>query len=208
MGAAVVAALRGDSLDAGSARGDLCGDGPEGSDPLYGGAIAGGGAPASTSSAKASGAGGHARPAAQRSHTDGFDPSGVRLASEPSSAGSSGQQPAPTEPGTETPSSAAPGSQASTPSRGGVGKLTGSLDDLTPSEKSFVLEQLNLGHDVEIIDTGPDRTPDFKVGDVQTELKTFSGGGSQTSDALSKKLSSHIMDGRGQASNIMVDARS
>ena len=59
--AAVVAALRGDSPDADSARVDLCGDGPDGSDPLYGGAIAGGGALASTSSAKAPGAGGHAR---------------------------------------------------------------------------------------------------------------------------------------------------
>ena len=43
--AAVVAALRGDSPDAGSARVDLCGDGPDGSDPLYGGAIAGVGTP-------------------------------------------------------------------------------------------------------------------------------------------------------------------
>ena len=81
MAVAVVAALRGDSPDAGSARVDLCGDGPDGSDPLYGGAIAGGGAPASTSSAKAPGAGGQARPAVDRSNMGGFDPSGVRLAS-------------------------------------------------------------------------------------------------------------------------------
>lgn len=80
--AAVVAALRGDSPDAGSARVDLCGDGPDGGDPLYGGAIAGGGAPVSTGSAKAPGAGGHARPAARRPNTGGFDPSGVRLASD------------------------------------------------------------------------------------------------------------------------------
>ena len=102
--AAVVAALRGDSPDAGSARVDLCGDGLDGSDPLGGGALA------STSSAKAPGAGGHARPVAHQSNTDGLGPSGVRLASEPNSAGSSGQQPTPTEPGTETPSSVMPGS--------------------------------------------------------------------------------------------------
>ncbi len=64
VGAAMVAALRGDSPDAGSARVDLCGDGPDGSEPLGGGAIAGGGVPASTSSAKALGVGGHG--AAQR----------------------------------------------------------------------------------------------------------------------------------------------
>ncbi len=80
--AAVVAALRGDSPDAGSARVDLCGDGPDGSDPLYGGAIAGGGALASTSSAKAPGAGGYARPAAHRSNTDRFDSGGVWPVSE------------------------------------------------------------------------------------------------------------------------------
>ena len=43
--AAVVAALRGDSPDAGSARVDLCGDGPDCSDLPGGGAIAGAGTP-------------------------------------------------------------------------------------------------------------------------------------------------------------------
>ena len=80
--AAVVAALRGDSPDAGNAHVDLYGDGPDGSDLLYGGAIAGGGVPASTNSAKAPGAGGHARSAAHRSSTGEFDTSGVQLASD------------------------------------------------------------------------------------------------------------------------------
>ena len=63
VGAAVMAALRGDSPDAGSTRVDLCGDGPDGSDLPSGGAIAGGGVPTSTSHASATVAG-DVRPAA------------------------------------------------------------------------------------------------------------------------------------------------
>lgn len=68
-------------------------------------------------------------------------------------------------------------------------------------------EQLAAGQDVEIIPTAQGRTPDFRIGGVLTELKTLSGVVNQTPDGLSGVLSSRIMDGRGQAGTIVVDAR-
>jgi Contact-dependent growth inhibition CdiA C-terminal domain len=87
------------------------------------------------------------------------------------------------------------------------GKLTGSLDSLEASEKDFVRELLAQGHDVEVIPTGKNRTPDFKVDGTLTELKTLSGVTKQTPDGLSSALSSRIMDARGQATTVIVDAR-
>ncbi|WP_208760349.1 hypothetical protein, partial [Mesorhizobium intechi] len=41
------------------------------------------------------------------------------------------------------------------------GKLTGSLRTLTPTERAFVEGQLKQGKDVELVNRGPMRTPDF-----------------------------------------------
>ncbi|MBL8819890.1 MAG: hypothetical protein JNL58_27945 [Planctomyces sp.] len=100
------------------------------------------------------------------------------------------------------------------------GQLTGptkAVNELKAAERSFVDEQLKLGKDVEVIPraetTGPNvprgenRTPDFKIDGVVNELKTVSGIQKQTSDALSSGIASRIIDGRGQAPNIIVDAR-
>ncbi|MBA4174809.1 MAG: hypothetical protein C0511_19685, partial [Hyphomicrobium sp.] len=91
--------------------------------------------------------------------------------------------------------------------RPGSGKLTGSLDGLTPAEQNFAKEMIGLGKNVEIIPTATGRTPDFQIDGVQYELKTVSGVQKIDSDGLSSAISSRIMDGRGQASDIIVDAR-
>lgn len=90
---------------------------------------------------------------------------------------------------------------------GTAGALTGSLDGLTEDEKDFVRELLGLGHDMEVVPTGPGRTPDFKVDGVPTELKTLSGVARQTPDGLSSALADRIMKARGQSTTIVVDAR-
>jgi filamentous hemagglutinin len=77
------------------------------------------------------------------------------------------------------------------------GKLTGSLNGLTAGEKDSVHELLGRGHDIEVLPTGPSRTPDFKVEGLATELKTLSGVAKQNSDGLSSALASRIMDARG-----------
>jgi hypothetical protein len=87
------------------------------------------------------------------------------------------------------------------------GTLTGSLDGLTAAEKGFVEDLLSKGKNVEVVPRGVGRTPDFKIDGVQTELKTLSGVAKQTPDGLSAAMASRIMDGRGQAAQIIVDAR-
>jgi hypothetical protein len=87
------------------------------------------------------------------------------------------------------------------------GTLTGSLDDLTVAEKKFVEDQLSQGRNIEIVPRGVSRTPDFKIDGLQREFKTLSGVADQTPDGLSKAMASRIMDGRGQAADIIVDAR-
>ena len=87
------------------------------------------------------------------------------------------------------------------------GTLTGSLDELTEAEKRFVEHQLSQGKNVEVVPRGAGRTPDFKIDGIQTELKTLSGVAKQTPDGLSSATASRIMDGRGQATQITVDAR-
>jgi filamentous hemagglutinin len=51
------------------------------------------------------------------------------------------------------------------------------------------------------------RTADFVLDGVKIELKTMTNVTNQTSDGLSKALSSTIMNARGQSGNIVVDAR-
>jgi len=91
--------------------------------------------------------------------------------------------------------------------KGGTGKLVGSIDNLTAVEQSFVREMVAGGKTVEIIPTATGRTADFFINGTRYELKTMSNVVNQTSDGLSKALSSTIMNARGQSGNIIIDAR-
>ena len=93
---------------------------------------------------------------------------------------------------------------AAAPARG---RLVGNIDDLTPDERSFVDYVLGRGDNVEIIPTGADRTPDFLINGTRTELKTVSGVVDQTSDGISGAIANRVMNGRGQAVDIVVDLR-
>ncbi len=66
---------------------------------------------------------------------------------------------------------------------------------------------LAQGRNVEVIPTAAGRTPDFLIDGVRYELKTISGVAKETSDGISKAIASRVMDGRGQAVDIIVDAR-
>ena len=91
--------------------------------------------------------------------------------------------------------------------RPGTGKLSGDLKELSKSEQKIAEDLKDLGHDVEIVPRGTGRTPDFKINGVEHELKTVSGVQRTDPDGLSSAISNRIMNGRGQASNIIVDAR-
>jgi hypothetical protein len=90
-----------------------------------------------------------------------------------------------------------------------TGKFTGSMDDLTAAEKSFVQEMLAWGKNVELIprEVNAGRTADFLLDGVKIELKTMTNVVDQTANGLSGALSSTIMKARGQSGNIIVDAR-
>jgi hypothetical protein len=105
-------------------------------------------------------------------------------------------KPAEPAPGESAPSAAAP-----KPARG---KLSGSLDGLTPAERAAVEALLAEGRNVEVVPRTDKRTPDFKIDGIATELKTISGVAKQTPEGLSAAIASRIMDGRGQANHILV----
>ena len=94
---------------------------------------------------------------------------------------------------------------------GGVitpGKLIGSTEGLSPAERSFIGEMVSGGKTVEVIPaTNAGRTADFFIDGTKVELKTMTNVVNQTSDGLSKSLSSTIMNARGQSGNIIIDAR-
>jgi hypothetical protein len=87
------------------------------------------------------------------------------------------------------------------------GRLTGDASRLLPAERSFVNEQLSAGRRVELIPTATGRTGDFVIDGVRYELKTVSNIVNTAPDRSSGSISSTIMSGRGQAPNIIVDAR-
>lgn len=87
------------------------------------------------------------------------------------------------------------------------GTLTGAVDELKPDERTFLDELLEAGKDVDVIPTAKDRTPDFKIDGVLHELKTLSNVQKQTPDGLSAAIANRVMNGRGQAAHIIVDAR-
>jgi hypothetical protein len=94
---------------------------------------------------------------------------------------------------------------------GGVitpGKLIGSTEGLTTAEQSFIGEMVSGGKTVQVIPaTNAGRTADFFIDGTKVELKTMTNVVNQTSDGLSKSLSSTIMNARGQSGNIIIDAR-
>jgi hypothetical protein len=78
---------------------------------------------------------------------------------------------------------------------------------LSPEEQEIANLLVGEGRRVEALvesTTTGDRTADFIVDGVRTELKTVSN---MTTSDLSGRLSSRIMDGRGQATHIIIDAR-
>ena len=85
--------------------------------------------------------------------------------------------------------------------------LTGKLDGLTPAEQNFAREMVGLGKNVEVIPTAAGRTPDFRIDGTRYELKTVSGVQRTDVEGLSSAISNRIMNGRGQAADIIVDAR-
>lgn len=90
----------------------------------------------------------------------------------------------------------------------GNGKLIGSTENLTSTEKKFIDEMVMGGRKVEIIPaTNAGRSADFFIDDIKYELNTMMNVTNPTSDKLSAALSSTIMNARGQSGNIIVDAR-
>jgi len=80
------------------------------------------------------------------------------------------------------------------------GKLKGDTSGLTPGEKKIVDEMLQEGRDVEIVPRGTERTPDFLVDGVPTELKTLTQAGPTT-------LKNAIQTAAKQGENVLIDAR-
>ena len=84
------------------------------------------------------------------------------------------------------------------------GILTGSLDGLTADERAMVNDLLDQGKNVEIIprsNVPNDKTPDFFVNGVKTELKTLNGTSLNTpvtrvQDGFKQSAETVIIDGR------------
>ena len=84
------------------------------------------------------------------------------------------------------------------------GTLIGKLDGLTTAERTMVDDLLNAGNNVEIIPRSNipgDRTPDFLVNGVKTELKTLTGTSLNTpvtriQDGFKQGAEAVIIDGR------------
>lgn len=81
------------------------------------------------------------------------------------------------------------------------------LLDLEPHEAAFVRDQRALGKIVEIIPRSSDRTPDFRIDGKLFELKTIYGVKDATADRISGAIANRVMNRRGQAPDIIVNAR-
>nr|WP_223965262.1 hemagglutinin repeat-containing protein [Burkholderia diffusa] len=91
---------------------------------------------------------------------------------------------------------------------GGAGKLIGSVDGLTQAEQSFVNEMVAGGKTVQVIpSSNAGRSADFYIDGAKYELKTMTDVANQTSDGLSKAISSTAMSARSQSGDIIIDAR-
>ncbi len=89
----------------------------------------------------------------------------------------------------------------------GKGKITGKLDDVTADERQFYEEMRDLGNNVEIVPRGVGRTPDVKLNGRSHELKTIKNVRRTEPDRLSGTISSRILDARGQAADVIINAR-
>ena len=90
----------------------------------------------------------------------------------------------------------------------GPGSLTGDLERITQAERDFAQELLVLGNHVRVVQSSATgRSPDFEINGKLYELKTVSGVQRTDADGLSSAISNRIMNGRGQSSDIIVDAR-
>ena len=86
----------------------------------------------------------------------------------------------------------------------GAGKVTGSLDGLTQAEKTMVDDLVKQGKNVETIprsNVPGNKTPDFKVNNVKTELKTLqnpntSTGAKRIYKGFQQGAETVILDGR------------
>jgi hypothetical protein len=93
--------------------------------------------------------------------------------------------------------------QTNTVTAGRTGKLSGSLDGLTQSERRMVNDLLKQGNNVEIIPKNPNaKTFDFRINGVPTELKTIQNPNVNTGIT-------RIQDGfaQGNPPSVIVDAR-
>jgi hypothetical protein len=88
------------------------------------------------------------------------------------------------------------------------GKITGEIEDLTDAERRFAEELRDLGNEVEIVPRGPGRTPDLKINGKPHELKTVGGLKATDEGGLSGAISNRILNARGQAADVIIDARS
>lgn len=87
------------------------------------------------------------------------------------------------------------------------GTLLGKLDNLTVAERKCVDDLLAQGKNVEMIPVGAGRTPDFLIDGVRYELKTLSGVVDETADGISDAIANRVMNGRGQATDIIIEAK-
>jgi len=83
-----------------------------------------------------------------------------------------------------------------------VGTITGSMQGLTGAEKTVVNDLTKKGLNVEIVQRGAGKTPDFKVNGIATELKTLQNANVNTGitriqDAFKQNAQSVIIDARG-----------
>ena len=92
----------------------------------------------------------------------------------------------------------------------GQGRLSGSseaLARLTSEERGFVDEMVMLGNKVEVIDTGTERTPDLRLNGKEYERKRLGAVEDESSNGISSAISNRVMNARGQAVDIIIDAR-
>lgn len=80
------------------------------------------------------------------------------------------------------------------------GIFKGSLTGLTAAERGFIEELISLGKNVEVIPRGAEKTADFLVNGISTELKTLTSAGNNT-------LKNAIETAAQQGKQIVIDAR-
>ena len=91
------------------------------------------------------------------------------------------------------------------PPTGTSGSLSGSdkaLREMEPQEHTIAQKLVSYGNNIKAIERSGEKTPDFYLNGVKTELKTLS---SAASTDLSSSVRNTIREGRSQSGNILVD---